>query len=97
MVDGAVAVPQGVGTGSVALTVAVWDPDGSHGGDLAVVDAVAGRTVVLQAGRVVEEGATAQVLAAPRQEYTRRLVAAVPLPDPVLQAGRRERRLAATC
>ena len=63
--------------------------------DLAVVDAVAGRTVVLQAGRVVEEGATAQVLAAPRQEYTRRLVAAVPLPDPVLQAGRRERRLAA--
>ena len=64
--------------------------------DLAVVDAVAGRTVVLQAGRVVEEGATAQVLAAPRQEYTRRLVAAVPLPDPVLQAGRRERRLAAT-
>ncbi len=35
--------------------------------------------------------------AAPRQEYTRRLVAAVPLPDPVLQAGRRERRLAATC
>ena len=65
--------------------------------DLAVVDAVAGRTVVLQAGRVVEEGATAQVLAAPRQEYTRRLVAAVPLPDPVLQAGRRERRLAATC
>ena len=65
--------------------------------DLAVVDAVAGRTVVLQAGRVVEEGATAQVLAAPRQEYTRRLVVAVPLPDPVLQAGRRERRLAATC
>lgn len=38
LVDGAVAVPQGVGTGSVALTVAVWDPDGSHGGDLAVVD-----------------------------------------------------------
>ena len=65
--------------------------------DLTVVDAVAGRTVVLQAGRGVEEGATAQVLAAPRQEYTRRLVAAVPLPDPVLQAGRRERRLAATC
>lgn len=53
--------------------------------------------MVLQAGRVVEEGVTAQVLAAPRQEYTRRLVAAVPLPDPVLQAGRRERRLAATC
>ncbi|WP_244960193.1 dipeptide ABC transporter ATP-binding protein [Actinomyces faecalis] len=62
--------------------------------DLAVVDAVARRTVVLSAGRVVEEGVTEQVLARPCEEYTRRLVAAVPVPDPDVQARRRELRAA---
>nr|WP_243896228.1 ABC transporter ATP-binding protein [Actinomyces bowdenii] len=60
--------------------------------DLAVVDSIASRTVVLSGGRLVEEGPTRQVLAAPRQDYTRRLVAAVPVPDPALQAARRRRR-----
>ena len=62
--------------------------------DLAVVDAVAARTVVLSGGRVVESGPTEQVLARPRRDYTRRLVAAVPVPDPAVQAARRERRRA---
>lgn len=63
--------------------------------DLTVVDAVASRTVVLSKGRVIEEGPTAQVLSQPREDYTRRLVAAVPVPDPEVQAERRRRRLAA--
>ena len=62
--------------------------------DLAVVDAVAARTAVLSGGRVVESGPTEQVLARPRRDYTRRLVAAVPVPDPAVQAARRERRRA---
>ena len=62
--------------------------------DLAVVDAVAARTVVLSGGRVVESGPTEQVLARPREDYTRRLVAAVPVPDPAVQAARRRRRRA---
>ena len=62
--------------------------------DLAVVDSIAARTVVLSAGRVVESGPTEQVLARPREDYTRRLVMAVPVPDPAVQAARRERRRA---
>ena len=62
--------------------------------DLAVVDSIAARTVVLSGGRVVESGPTEQVLARPREDYTRRLVMAVPVPDPAVQAARRERRRA---
>ena len=59
-----------------------------------MVDAVAARTAVLHRGRVVESGPTEQVLARPREDYTRRLVAAVPVPDPAVQAARRRRRRA---
>ena len=62
--------------------------------DLAVVDSIAARTVVLSGGRVVESGPTEQVLARPREAYTRRLVMAVPVPDPAVQAARRERHRA---
>ena len=62
--------------------------------DLAVVDSIAARTVVLSGGRVVESGPTEQVLARPREAYTRRLVMAVPVPDRAVQAVRRERRRA---
>ena len=46
--------------------------------DIAIVGRLCEQTVVLHHGRVVEEGATASVLAEPREAYTRRLLAAVP-------------------
>ncbi|PFG33760.1 ABC transporter ATP-binding protein [Sanguibacter antarcticus] len=60
--------------------------------DLAVVDALAHRVVVLQNGRVVEQGLREEVLHAPQEEYTQRLLAAAPVPDPVEQRRRREAR-----
>ncbi|WP_045555536.1 ATP-binding cassette domain-containing protein [Streptomyces sp. FxanaA7] len=60
--------------------------------DLAVVKEFADRTLVLQHGRIVEEGNSVDVCDRPRHEYTRRLVAAAPVPDPDLQRQRREQR-----
>ncbi|WP_329415325.1 ABC transporter ATP-binding protein [Nocardia vinacea] len=57
--------------------------------DLAVVDQLADRIVVLRNGAVVEQGDRDRILRRPEQEYTRRLVAAVPVPDPVEQRRRR--------
>lgn len=48
--------------------------------DLAVVNQVCERTLVMRGGTVVEEGPTARVLSSPAQEYTRRLIDAVPRP-----------------
>ena len=58
--------------------------------DLAVVDMLSDRIAVLYHGRLVEEGSSAEVLGAPRHPYTRRLLASLPVPDPVEQAERRE-------
>ncbi|GAA5098777.1 ABC transporter ATP-binding protein [Nocardia iowensis] len=57
--------------------------------DLAVVDQLADRIVVLRNGAVVEQGDRDRILRAPQEEYTQRLVAAVPVPDPVEQRRRR--------
>ena len=47
---------------------------------------------VLRAGRVVEQGPREEVLRSPREDYTRRLLAAIPVPDPAEQRARRARR-----
>ncbi len=46
--------------------------------DLGVVAEIADRVVVMQAGRVVEEGDVRQIFERPRQAYTQALLAAVP-------------------
>ena len=46
--------------------------------DMAVVSQLCGRLAVMYAGRVVEEGATADVLAAPAHPYTRALIRCLP-------------------
>jgi len=63
--------------------------------DLAVVDILAHRIAVMQDGRLVEEGDRDSILKSAKNEYTRRLIAAVPVPDPAEQKKRREARLAA--
>ncbi len=63
--------------------------------DLAVVEQVASQVVVLRQGQVVEAGKTTQVLSDPSDPYTQALVAAVPVPDPIIQAQRRTRRASA--
>src|SRR5262244_4424386 len=46
--------------------------------DLAVIAELCDRVAIMRAGQVVEQGPTGQVIAAPRHEYTRELLAAVP-------------------
>ncbi len=46
--------------------------------DLAVVKFIADEVLVMQNGSVVEQAATAELIGAPREEYTRRLLGAVP-------------------
>jgi len=62
--------------------------------DLAVVDILAHRIAVMQNGVLVEVGDRDQILQHPKSEYTRRLISAVPVPDPAEQRIRREARLA---
>lgn len=61
--------------------------------DLAVVDILSHRIAVMQEGRLVEVGERDQILKSPREEYTKRLISAVPVPDPAEQKARREARL----
>jgi peptide/nickel transport system ATP-binding protein len=62
--------------------------------DLAVVDMLAHRIAVMQNGELVEIGDRDQILKNPVQEYTKKLISAVPVPDPAEQRMRREARRA---
>jgi peptide/nickel transport system ATP-binding protein len=67
--------------------------------DMAVAQAASDRVIVLENGKIAEEGATAQALSQPKSPYTRRLIQAWNMPqktpsvqtnceDPVLQVER---------
>jgi peptide/nickel transport system ATP-binding protein len=56
--------------------------------DLAVVERISHRVAVMYLGEIVEIGARSQVFGNPAHPYTRRLLAAAPIPDP---AARRPR------
>ena len=57
--------------------------------DIAVVELLSDRIAVMKDGLLVEQGDVADILLKPKQEYTRALIAAVPVPDPAEQAKRR--------
>lgn len=57
--------------------------------DMAVVEQISRRVAVMYLGQIVEMGTRRQVFEDPRHPYTRRLLDAVPVPDP---ARRRDRR-----
>ncbi|MEM8956503.1 MAG: ABC transporter ATP-binding protein [Pseudomonadota bacterium] len=58
--------------------------------DMAVVERVADRVMVMRLGQVMEEGRRDDVLHNPRHRYTKRLLSAVPVPDPTQVRQRRE-------
>jgi ABC-type oligopeptide transport system ATPase subunit len=58
--------------------------------DLTVVRHVSHHTAVLYRGDIVEMGEAGQVHDAPKHEYTRALLSAAPVPNPMLQKQRRE-------
>jgi oligopeptide transport system ATP-binding protein len=50
--------------------------------DIGVVRHISDRIAVMNKGKIVEQGSADQVCENPRDEYTRKLLAAVPIPDP---------------
>ena len=58
--------------------------------DLAVIDMVSHTVGVLYHGDLVESGRGVQVMREPEDDYTKKLVASLPVPDPVEQKKRRE-------
>jgi oligopeptide transport system ATP-binding protein len=50
--------------------------------DIGVVRHISDRIAVMHDGRIVEQGSADQVCERPQDEYTKKLLAAVPIPDP---------------
>jgi peptide/nickel transport system ATP-binding protein len=60
--------------------------------DLGVIEMLCDRIAVMHMGHIVETGSRDQVVLAPKHDYTKLLVAAVPVPDPAEQRRRRAER-----
>jgi oligopeptide transport system ATP-binding protein len=60
--------------------------------DLAVVRTMSDRIAVMSRGKIVETGEAESVYSNPKDEYTKALLAAVPVPDPRKMKIRREER-----
>ena len=58
--------------------------------DLAVVDMLADRIMVMHKGRIVEHGDADQIMHNPQNPYTKKLLASLPVPDPREQRKHRE-------
>jgi oligopeptide/dipeptide ABC transporter ATP-binding protein len=56
--------------------------------NLSVVRHIADRIAVMYLGRIVEIGDVERIFAHPRHPYTRALLSAVPIPDPMLERGK---------
>ena len=59
--------------------------------DLAVVDMLADRIMVMHKGRIVEHGDADQIMQHPADPYTQKLLASLPVPDPREQQNHRAR------
>jgi oligopeptide transport system ATP-binding protein len=57
--------------------------------DIGVVRHISDRIAVMHDGKIVEEGSADQVCEHPRDDYTKKLLAAVPIPDPRESRARR--------
>jgi oligopeptide transport system ATP-binding protein len=57
--------------------------------DIGVVRHISDRIAVMHDGKIVEEGSADQVCEQPKDAYTRKLLAAVPIPDPRESRARR--------
>jgi oligopeptide transport system ATP-binding protein len=60
--------------------------------DIGVVRHISDRVAVMHNGKIVEEGTADQVCEHPRDDYTKELLAAVPIPDPRESRERRRNR-----
>ena len=63
--------------------------------DIGVVRHISDRIAVMNQGKIVETGDADQVCEHPRDDYTKKLLSAVPIPDPRESAARRRERTAA--
>ncbi|MDV4158657.1 MULTISPECIES: ABC transporter ATP-binding protein [Rhizobium] len=60
--------------------------------DMAVVERMSHNVAVMRAGRIIETGTRRDIFENPRDDYTRALIAAVPIPDPEIYRGREAHR-----
>jgi peptide/nickel transport system ATP-binding protein len=58
--------------------------------DMAVVERVSHRVAVMYLGEIVEIGPRAAIFDDPQHPYTKKLISAVPVPDPTMRRERRE-------